>query len=71
MLKSDKIDAKKLPIEKPNQASIAYTAVEPEDLPPAVVELTKVPGLTALEVGACYGATESYPGGVYWFALIH
>jgi uncharacterized protein YkwD len=54
----------------PGQYFLRYTIMQPETLPGNAAKTIADRGLRAFAVGACYGLTASYPGGVYWIAVV-
>jgi uncharacterized protein YkwD len=54
----------------PGQYFLRYTSMQPETLPGSAAKTIADRGLRAFAVGACYARTTSYPGGVYWIAVV-
>ena len=54
----------------PGQYFLRYTSMQPETLPTSAAKTVADRGLRAFAVGACYARTASYPGGVYWVAVV-
>jgi uncharacterized protein YkwD len=54
----------------PGQYFLRYTSMQPEPLPGSTAKTVADRGLRAFAVGACYARTASYPGGVYWIAVV-
>jgi uncharacterized protein YkwD len=54
----------------PGQYFLRYTSMQPETLPASAAKTIADRGLRAFAVGACYAQTASYPGGVYWIAVV-
>ena len=54
----------------PGQYFLRYTSMQPETLPASAAKTIADRGLRAFAVGACYAQTVSYPGGVYWIAVV-
>ena len=54
----------------PGQYFLRYTIMQPEILPGNAAKTIADGGLRAFAVGACYARTASYPGGVYWIAVV-
>lgn len=54
----------------PGQYFLRYTSMQPETLPGSAVKTIADRDLRAFAVGACYSRTASYPGGVYWIAVV-
>jgi len=54
----------------PGQYFLRYTIMQPEVLPGNAAKTVADRGLRAFAVGACYSRTASYPGGVYWIAVV-
>jgi uncharacterized protein YkwD len=54
----------------PGQYFLRYTSMQPETLPASTAKTVADRGLRAFAVGACYARTVSYPGGVYWIAVV-
>jgi len=54
----------------PGQYFLRYTSMQPETLPASAEKTIADRGLRAFAVGACYARTASYPGGVYWIAVV-
>jgi len=54
----------------PGQYFLRYTSMQPETLPASAAKTIADRGLRAFAVGACYARTASYPGGVYWIAVV-
>jgi uncharacterized protein YkwD len=54
----------------PGQYFLRYTSMQPETLPGSAAKTIADRGLRAFAVGACYARTASYPGGVYWMAVV-
>jgi uncharacterized protein YkwD len=54
----------------PGQYFLRYTIMQPEILPGNAAKTIADRGLRAFAVGACYAKTVSYPGGVYWIAVV-
>jgi hypothetical protein len=54
----------------PGQYFLRYTSLQPETLPASAAKTIADRGLRAFAVGACYARTASYPGGVYWIAVV-
>ena len=54
----------------PGQYFLRYTSMQPETLPASAAKTLADRGLRAFAVGACYARTASYPGGVYWIAVV-
>ena len=54
----------------PGQYFLRYTSTQPETLPGSAAKTIADRGLRAFAVGACYARTASYPGGVYWIAVV-
>jgi len=54
----------------PGQYFLRYTSMQPETLPASADKTIADRGLRAFAVGACYARTASYPGGVYWIAVV-
>jgi len=54
----------------PGQYFLRYTSMQPETLPASAAKTIADRGLRAFAVGACYAPTASYPGGVYWIAVV-
>jgi uncharacterized protein YkwD len=54
----------------PGQYFLRYTSMQPETLPASAAKTIADRGLRAFAVGACYARTVSYPGGVYWIAVV-
>jgi len=54
----------------PGQYFLRYTSMQPETLPGSAAKTVADRGLRAFAVGACYARTASYPGGVYWIAVV-
>ncbi|MBZ5722597.1 MAG: CAP domain-containing protein [Acidobacteriia bacterium] len=49
---------------------LRYTSMQPETLPSSAAKIIGDRSLRAFSVGACYASSASYPGGVYWVALL-
>jgi hypothetical protein len=71
MAERDRVEARRLPAEYPQQRMFAYTAFEPDDIPKSLLESEGMNGARRVEVGICYRATEKYPGGTYWVGVIY
>jgi uncharacterized protein YkwD len=54
----------------PGQYFLRYTSMQPETLPASADKTIADRGVRAFAVGACYARTASYPGGVYWIAVV-
>ncbi len=54
----------------PGQYFLRYSIMQPEVLPGNAAKTVADRGLRAFAVGACYSRTASYPGGVYWIAVV-
>ena len=54
----------------PGQYFLRHTSLQPETLPASAAKTIADRGLRAFAVGACYARTASYPGGVYWIAVV-
>ena len=54
----------------PGQYFLRYTSMQPQTLPASAAKTVADRGLRAFAVGACYARTVSYPGGVYWIAVV-
>jgi len=54
----------------PGQYFLRYTSMQPETLPGSAARIIADRGLRAFAIGACYSRTASYPGGVYWIAVV-
>ncbi len=50
--------------------AVSYTRGEPDTLPSDAVRLAADPTLKQFAVGACYGKTEKYPGGIWWIVMV-
>jgi len=69
MAERDHLEASRVPAELNLRRVFAYTAAEPEELPEALVTAAGFPGTRRILIGACYKATEKYPGGTYWIGI--
>jgi uncharacterized protein YkwD len=54
----------------PGQYFLRYTSMQPETLPASAAKTIADRGLRGFAVGTCYSRTASYPGGVYWIAVV-
>ncbi|MFB3917297.1 MAG: CAP domain-containing protein [Terriglobales bacterium] len=48
----------------------AYTATQPSQLSPDVVELRNVKDVDRYALGVCFARTPKYPGGVFWVLMV-
>jgi len=71
MADRDRVEARRLPSEQPQQHMFAYTTSEPDEIPQSLLDAEGMTGLRRVEVGVCYRATEKYPGGIYWVGVIY
>jgi uncharacterized protein YkwD len=71
MAKRDVLDSNLLPADRAARGTIAFTASEPEEMPRSLINVIASPSLMSLNVGACYMATDLYPGGTYWIGVVY
>ncbi|MCU1287015.1 MAG: Allergen V5/Tpx related protein [Acidobacteriales bacterium] len=69
--RADKLVASEVPHSDGQHFTIAFTAAEPEELPPDLVQLAGDPNVKNLYVGSCYMTSSQYLGGTYWFAVVY
>ena len=70
MARKDKLQPKEL-FEVPEVRHVfAYTATDPKDLPGVAEQSIKSPEAKGYAVGTCFAASQTYPGGTYWVALV-
>lgn len=50
--------------------SFTFTTADPGVLPESIQNLGAEPKINTVSVGACYGTSATYPGGVYWVVLM-
>jgi hypothetical protein len=71
MAKRDVLDSNLLPADRAARGTIAFTASEPEEMPRSLKDVIASASVNSLNVGACYMATQHYPGGTYWFGVVY
>ncbi len=71
MADHDNLSAASVPKASITNAAVAFTAIEPEQLPSQISKVVALPNVKRVFVGACFRATPKYPGGVYWFGVTY
>ncbi len=71
MAERDRVEARRLPVEPPRRGMFAYTAFEPDEIPGRLMDAVRGNSIQQIDVGICYRATETYPGGTYWVGVVY
>ena len=70
MARTGSLDTK-APLDLPRvRADICFNSSDPSQLPPNASKLAGDPSLKSFAVAACFGATENYPAGTFWVAMV-
>jgi hypothetical protein len=69
MAKRDHVDASEVPVAAGAHGALAFTASALDELPKGLAKIANNSEIRSIDIGACFLATKTYPGGTYWFAV--
>ncbi len=70
MARTDRLETRAALQQGSAHYAVSYTEAQPDKLPSSAARLATDPTLKRFAVGACYAATEHYPGGTWWVVMV-
>jgi hypothetical protein len=70
MAKDDQLNARNIPTNTGDHGVLAFTSSALDELPPAMDQVASR-NAGRVNIGSCFKATATYPGGTYWFAVVY